>query len=387
MPSSAPLRRHRLRWIVPAVAALLVALLVALAIHVHTLLQPQRFTRMLEGDLATAGLSLKLQAPAEPILFPHPGVKLEGISLGNTGATTPLLEADSATIIVPWRTLLRGAPAIERVDVNSPRIDLDELGTLLARLPHRAGPPRLPIVAAGIHVSQGTLAAHGAPLLFGVSIDTGALKPGQAFRLDASARGKSGQTFLGSLDTVPSAPRDGAIEFAPVSLRLAAAGGASLQLSGRGEWRGGEALSLSLAGKLTHAPLVPASAATTAGPAPGAAPPAGTGVQSVSDAITLAVSPPRGSTPLTIALKLDGVDAHADLQLQPSTFGEWWTRLLSATPVPAPMPTPFTGTAKVQALDLGWLQASGVEIEASPDLPAAASSSSAPAASAPAAAH
>lgn len=387
------MRRHPLRWIAVAIGAVLLALLAALVIHVHALLQPQRFTNMLEGDLSAAGLSLKLQSPAEPMLFPHPGVKLEGITLSNTGAGTPLLEADSATIVVPWRTLLRGEPAIERVDIDSPRVDMGELKALLARLPRRAGPPRLPTITAGIHLSQGTLIAHGAPLLFGVSIDTGSLAPGQRFRLDASARGKSGQAFSGSLDTVPSAPHDGAIDFMPVALRLAAAGGASLQLNGRGSWRGGEALSLDLTGHLQHAALMPAPPASSSKPAASnqaaasAAPGAVTTAPPVADAISIAVAPRHGTTPLTIAIKLDGVDAHADLQLQPAAFGDWWNRLLAAAPVPAPMPTPFTGTAKVQKLDLGWLQASGIEIESGPDLAPPASASSAPAASAAASAH
>lgn len=387
------MRRHRLRWIAAAAAAVLLVLVVALVLHVRALLQPQRFTNMLEGDLSAVGLSLKLQSPAEPMLFPHPGVKLEGITLSNAGAGTPLLQADAATIVVPWRTLLRGEPAIERVDIDSPRVDLDELKTLLARLPHRAGPPRLPTVTAGIHLSQGTLLAHGKPLLFGVSVDTGSLAPGQPFRLDASARGKVGQAFTGSLETVPSPPRDGAITFMPLSLKLAAAGGVSLQLHGRGSWRGGEALALNLSGSLQHASLLPAPPATTGKPVASAqlvasaqavvAAPA----PAVSDAISIAVAPPKGTTPLTIAIKLDGADAQADLHLQPAAFADWWQRLLATTPVPAPMPTPFTGTATVQKLDLGWLQASGIEIESHPDLAPAASASSAPAAPASAAAH
>ncbi|HET7561190.1 MAG TPA: AsmA family protein [Rhodanobacteraceae bacterium] len=377
--------RHRLRWIAVAIAAVLLVLVAALVIHVHALLQPQRFTNMLEADLSAAGLSLKLQSPAEPMLFPRPGVKLEGITLSNAGSGTPLLEADAATIVVPWRTLLRGAPAIERVDIDSPRVDLDELKALLARLPRRTGPPSMPTVSAGIHLSDGTLVAHGVPLLFGISIDTGSLAPGQRFRLDASAHGKSGQAFTGSLDTVPSAPHDGAIDFMPINLRFAAAGGASLQLQGRGSWRGGEALNLNLSGQLQHASLLPAPAASSGKPvasaqsAASAQASAVTPAAPVSDAIIVAVTPQHGTTPLTIAIKLAGVDARADLKLQPAAFADWWQRMLATTPVPAPMPTPFTGTATLQRLDLGWLQANGIEIESGPDLAPAASASSTPA--------
>lgn len=386
MPASTPPRRHLVRWITLAIAAVLVALAAALAIHVHALLQPQRFTQLLERDLSIVGLSLKLQSPAEPMLFPHPGVRLEGITLTNTGAATPLLEADSATVVVPWRAVLYGDAAIERVDINAPRVNLGEIKALLARLPHHAGPPRLPTIATGIHLSQGTLIAHAEPRLFGLNIDTGTLAPGQPFRLDASARSRSGQAFSGSLTTVPSAPHDGAIDFMPISVAINAQGGVSLQLSGRGSWRGDEDLALQLGGTFTHTALATPAAATSSQSAlaPASAPGA---TRLVTDTLNVDVMPGHGTTPLTVALKLEGVDAHVDLRLQPVALANWWNRLLATQPVPAPMPNPFTGTAKIQNLDLGWLHASGIEIKSGPDAQPATSAAGASPASATTTAH
>lgn len=378
MSAPVPAPRHRRRWISAALIALLLIALTVLGLHVHALLQPQRFTALLKGELASAGLTLKLRAAATPVLFPHPGVKLEGISLGVTGSGTPLLDADAATIVVPWRALLRGDAAIERVDIDSPRVDLGELKVFLARLPRRAGPPRLPTITAGIHLNQGTLAAHGAPMLFSVDVDTGTLAPGRPFHLAASARDQAGRLYSGSLTTVPSAPRAGAIAFDPLTVTLVAAAGLSLQLQGKGTWRGGEDLALMLSGQFRRAPATPAHASAAAsGHAPLQVPTA-----PVADNLQLALTPPHGATPLTISLQLAGPDTHANLTLQPAAVAAWWARVQAATPSPAPLPMPFQGSVKVDRVDLGWLQASGIELEASPEPPATATSTRTPAAAA-----
>ena len=373
----APSSRHLVRWIALAIAVVLAALLLALAIHVHRLLQPARFTTLLENNLAAAGLKLRLQAPAEPMLFPHPGVQLEGFSLSNAGSDQPVLQAARATIVVPWRALLRGEVAIERVEVIAPRIDLDELEALLARLPHRVGPPRLPTIATGISMTRGTLVRDGKPMLFDFTLATGALAPGRAFGLVASARSDSGKHFNATVATVP-ATRDGAIDFQALRFDLAEQGGAKLHLEGRGNWRGGERVALQLHGTLAHAALAPAAATTATVPATAqsVAAPAN---RITTDTVAVAVSPPHGSTPLTFTLKLDGEDAHVDLAMQPTEFGRWWKRVLAAPPGQAPATLPFTGTAKVRELDFGWIKASGLTIEAGPDLaPASATTVASP---------
>ena len=366
------------------IVAVLVALAIALVVHVHNLLQPERFTTLLENDLAAVGLKLRLQAPAEPTLFPRPGVKLQGFSLANAGSDKPVLRAAGATIVVPWRALLHGEVAIERVDVDAPSLNLDELEALLARLPHHTGPPRLPTIATGIHMSQGTLSRNGSPLLFDFSVDTGALAPGQAFRLQAAARSAAGRRFTAVLTTVPSAAHDGMIDFQSLRLYLAEQQGTALQLEGQGSWRGGEDLAMRLQGTLRHralAPPSPASAGAPAGSASTAKPPAAP-AEPVTDKIALDVSPARGPAPLTVALKLDGDDAHADLRLQPTEFGRWWKRMLSAQPGQPAEALPFTGKAEVQQLDLGWIKAKGLSIDAGPDLAPAPASTAAPASAA-----
>lgn len=391
MWATAPSSRHLLRWIALAIVAVLVALAIAVAVYVHNLLQPDRFTALLENDLAAVGLKLRLQAPAEPTLFPRPGVQLQGFSLTNLGSDRPVLQAAGATIVVPWRALLHGEIAIERVNVDAPHVHLDELESLLARLPHRAGPPRLPTITTGIHMSQGTLSRNGSPLLFDFSVDTGALAPGQAFRLEAAARSATGRRFTSVLAMVPSATHDGAIDFQSLSLYLAEQQGTALQLHGRGSWRGGEDVTMQLQGTLRHRALAPPASVSTSAPA-SAASAAGTpapAAEPVTDKITLNVSPARGHAPLTVAVKLDGDDAHADLRLQPTEFGRWWKRVLAAQPGQPAGALPFTGKAEVQQLDLGWLKAKGLSIDAGPDLAPAPASTAVPAsaASAPSRTH
>lgn len=391
MNTSAPSPRHLLRWSALAIVALLVVLAVAAVVYVHNLLQPQRFTTLLEGDLAAAGLRLSMDAPAEPALFPHPGVQLQGFSLTNIGSATPVLQANGATIVVPWRALLHGEIVIERVDIAAPRVDLGELETLFARLPRHAGPPRLPTITTGIHMSQGTLTRNGSPLLFDLSLATGALAPNQTFQLDASARSAAGQRLTATLSTVPSAVEDGVIGLDALRIDIAEQRGTALQLAGTGSWRGGEDLAMHLEGTLQHRSFAPppaaasvakasANAAPTASSTPAAAPP------KVNDKIVFDITPARSGIPITVALKLDGTDAHADLRLQPTEFGRWWTRLLAAQPGASSVPLPFTGTMQAKQLDLGWLKATDISFEADHDLaPASAATAAAPvAASAPA---
>ncbi|HEX7349092.1 MAG TPA: AsmA family protein [Rhodanobacteraceae bacterium] len=381
MPMPASWQQHRTRWIVAAIGIVVLGVLVALAVHVHALLQPQRFTHVLERDLGAVGIKLQLEAPASPQLLPRPGVKLQGFSLSNRGATTPILQASGATIVVPWRALLHGDIAIERVEIDAPRIDLGELGALLERLPHHRGPPQLPTIVTGIHLNQGTLTNHGEPLLFEVSADTGELVPGRAFRLDATARDASGHPLSASLSTVPSPPHDGAIDFTKTHLSIRKHDGLALQLAGEGHWRGGEDLALQLTGSLTHHSFNPPPTRTAAAvsSAPAQKPIAAT---TVVDQVKLTVTPARNHTPLTVAIQLAGADTQADFSVQPTEFGRWWKRVLAASPDHPPGLLPFTGSASIQHIDVGGFKATGLKIDADADLAPAASTSSAPVASA-----
>lgn len=384
MPASAPASRHLLRWIAIAVLAVLAALAIAAAIYVHGLLQPQRFTSLLENDLAAVGLRLEMRAPAEPTLFPRPAVQLQGFTLTAIGSSTPILQAAGATIVVPWRALLHGEVAIERIDVDAPRLDLGELQTLFARLPRRAGggAPRLPTIATGIRMSHGTLTRGGSPLLFDFALQTGALAPGQTFQLDASARSAGGRRFAFNMDTVPSAPHDGAIDFDPLRIQVTSDPGPALLVNGQGTWRGGENLVLRLGGTLRHRRTAPAVASTAAAAASAAVAAAAPGERTVADKVAIDLSPTGADHRLLVNVKLDGDDAHVAMRLRPTEFGAWWKRMVAATPGLPPAPLPFEGTAQLGELDLGWLKATGLRLDAGPAVAATAAPRPASAASA-----
>lgn len=386
MSASEPSSRHLLRWIVLAVIAVLVALAIALAVYVHGLLQPQRFTALLENDLAAAGLRLNMQEPAEPTLFPRPAVQLHAFSLSIIGSDTPVLQAAGATIVVPWRALLHGEVAIERIDVDAPRIDLGEVQSLVDRLHHQGGAPqapRLPTIATGIRMSRGTLTHDGSPLLFDFTLQTGALAPGEAFRLDASARTSGGRKFLCSVETVPSAPHEGVIDFKPLQVYFTTQPGMALDLHGHGSWRGGADLAAQFQGTLQHPAAEPAAATTAAKAATGTS--TGTsnpGVRAralVVDKVAVDLEPSHGSAPLLATVKLTGKDAQVDMRIRPTEFGTWWSRLLTTTPGQPPAPMPFTGTAHLRELDLDGFKASGIHIQATPDSVPAPAASTAPA--------
>jgi len=105
-----------------------------------------------------------------------------------------------------------------------------------------------------------------------------------------------------------------------------------------------------------------------------------------ADKIALDVLPPSGKTPLGIAVNIQGDNSRASFHLQPTEFGKWWQRLLAASPGHPPGPLPFTGKAEVQKLDVGWLKATGLTLNAGPDLKPASAASTAPAAASSAAA-
>src|SRR5690348_6656223 len=130
--------RHPWRWIAAVVIVLVLLVALAGVLVVRSLLQPQRFTALLQSQLANSGLVLSVDKPASPALWPHPAVQLQGFRLSVAGASTPLLSASEARIVVPWRALLHRELAVERLEIENPRIDLDQLQTLLSRMPHRS---------------------------------------------------------------------------------------------------------------------------------------------------------------------------------------------------------------------------------------------------------
>jgi len=367
--------RHPWRWIATAVIVLILALVLAGVLIVRSLLQPQRFTALLQSQLANAGLVLSVDKPASPALWPHPAVQLQGFRLSVAGATTPLLSASEARIVVPWRALLHRELAVERLEIENPRIDLDQLQTLLSRMPHGAGAPRLPRISAGLRIVNGTLVRADEPLLFDVNAETGPLLPGTLFHMDATARNGADRGGKLSLRMLPQY-QDGTLEFAQLNLQIGVEQGAQAHIAGDASWRGGSELGASLHGGFT----LPAhgSVAVASTPAPASSSPSPMPGRSYT--LALQVHPAHGATPMTAALKLDGEGKHVNMSVQPAALPGWWNDVLGSAPATALAMPPVSGTAQLDAADFGPLQIQGVKIEAGPQvMPLNASSTAVPA--------
>lgn len=347
-------RRLRIGLIAGGVLA---ALLLAAVIILHVLLQPQRFTDMLRSSAAQAGLELQLSAPAQPSLFPRPGLVLHGLQLTPSGSSTPLLMAVSGRLELPWRTLLGGATAISRLRLDAPRLDLDALRDVLRRVSvqdeHAAG-AALPRIDAGIQVRDGSLVSHDRLLAEHINLNTGRLAPGQPFTLDFSARSATGVPFHLNLETTPAAAGR-AVTLNPLAIHGSLGSDSILSLGGKARWHGGADLELMLDGDFRHAAQAPYT-------------------------LHLQVTPAGQASSMQVALKLDGPGTHADLQLPPLDLLGWWQRAAgsidnTSQPVGAP---PLSGQARVDTFDAGGVRIEGLSLDAGPDVPATSTSSHPP---------
>ncbi|HJU08504.1 MAG TPA: hypothetical protein VJ727_08510 [Rhodanobacteraceae bacterium] len=381
MSAGDSIRAHPWRWLATAVIVLIVVVSLAATLFVRSLLQPQRFTALLQSQLAGAGLVLAVDKPAAPALWPHPAVQLQGFQLSSLGANAPLLTATEARIVVPWRALLHRELAIERLEIQSPRIDLDQLQALTSKLPHTSGAPQLPRIGAGIRITDGTLVRGDEPLLFDIDAETGALLPNVAFRLAASARNgddRAGRLVLSAL------PRrqDNTLRFDRIRLDAQVERGPGVDVAGDAVWNGGNDIAATLQGTLT----LPAatifggnSSAASAASANGTA--AAPALRKY--ALVLQITPAKGAAPLIAALKLDGVNEHADVRIPPKAMMDWWRGVLAAAPgKPLALP-PLQGRVQADEIGYGPLHMQGMVLDAGPAIaPLSAGSTPAPASTA-----
>lgn len=350
------------RWLIGTGSLALAALLAAFVV-VYLLLQPDRFTALLQQQAQDAGLELNLDSPASPALFPRPALELSGITLSAKGASRPILLASRGRLVLPWRALLGGPIAIAQMEVDAPRVDLDALQDWLAALPPREQglAPDIPRIDAGIRIEHGSV-VHGDQLLLdNVNLSAGTLAPGQAFPLDASASTAAGLPLQLRLSATPHL--DGqTLHVDNIQLHLSQGSSATLALAGAASWHGGANASAQLGGKLDRA-------------------------DAGSYSVQLTLSPADQSNPLLLHLKLDGPDNHADLRLPPLALTRWWNALdapagtAAAADEVLPTLPPGNGNAEIAKLQIGSLHVEGLSIHAGDDAPAAASSTSAPAAS------
>lgn len=350
--------RRGLRRLLLAVGAVALAALLAVVVVLYLLLQPDRFTAMLQAQARDAGLVLNLASPASPTLFPRPALELQGITLNAEGSDTPILLASRGRLVLPWRTLLGGPVAIARMEVDAPRVDLGALRAWFATLPPQPADaaPSMPRIDAGIRIEHGSV-VHGDQLLLNnVTLSAGTLAPDQPFPLDLAATTAAGAPLQLRLSAVPHM-QGNLLQFNDIQLHLTQGSGTTLALRGDARWHGAADAAAQLGGKLDQA-------------------------DAGSYTIALALTPADQTQPLLLHLKLDGPGNHADLRLPPLALAQWWNALATpSSPPTGPQPTlpPGSGTLQMARLQLGNFSIEGLSVQAGDDAPAAADTAAKPA--------
>lgn len=343
----------RLRLILIGCSSVALAVLLALVIVLYLLLQPDRFTAMLQTQARSVGLELHLAEPASPSLFPHPALDLHGITLNAEHATAPILLAAGGRLALPWRTLLGGPTVISQLQIEAPRVDLDALQAWLDGLPpSRPGKAlNIPRIDTGVSISRGSIVRGNQLLLSNVNLQTGHLVSGQPFPLTVSAQMASGTPLTLRVSSTPRID-GGTLELNNIALHLAQGGTMALALNGSARWHGASHTTASLAGKLDYA-------------------------DGGQYDISLQLTPAVAQRPSLLALKLDGPGDHADLRLPPQELLGWWGKLTSEQNSPLSLP-PGSANIRIDKLQTGSLRIQGLSVMTSTDAPAAAASSANP---------
>lgn len=341
---------RRLRQILVISGAVALAALLLAMVSAYLLLQPERFTAMLQTQASNAGLDLNLARPASPSLFPRPALDLHGITINAQGANTPILLAAGGRLALPWRTLLGGPTVITRLEIDSPRVDLDALQAWLNALPPRAEgtPPDIPRIDTGVSIDHGSMVRGDQLLLGNVSLEAGSLASGTPFPLSISANTADGTPLQLRLSATPRI-QGNTLQLDNIALYLSQGATLRMQLTGSARWHGAADAAASLGGTLDHA---------NAG----------------QYTISLALTPANQSKPLLLSLKLDGPQNHADLQLPPLALAHWWGQLGSEENPQLTVP-PGNGHADIAKIDMGGVTIEGLQLLAGSEVPAAASSS------------
>lgn len=342
-------RRARLLAIVGGVLAVL---LLAMLIALYLALRPERVTRALRTAARGAGLELSLGSPAEPSLFPRPGVVLHGLVLTPAGAQTPVLIAARGRVVLPWRALFGGPPTITRLQLDAPRVDLDGLRQLFGGLGggEPGSAPVLPRIDAGITINAGSLVRGNDLLLERIQVSAGQLAPDQPFNLHLAAQTVGGAPYTLDVGFTPTVHPD-RIDLRKLRVRAQGVKDFSLQLAGSAQWHGGADVDLALMGTLQRR-------------------------QDKRYRVSIGLRPAGSEAPLTAALKIDGDHTHADVRIPPLALASWWRRLAGGDGTEPLLPPPLQGTIDSDSLDVGGVAIQGLQIQAGP----AAAASTAPAA-------
>lgn len=344
--------KRALRIGLTSVAAAIVVVVIAALVAMYVVLQPERFTALLQSRARAAGLELTLASPASPSLWPSPSLELDGITLHGHGTGTPLIVASRGKIVLPWRTLMGGDATISRLEIEGARIDVDAVSAYLDTLPPRPSTAGaiLPGIDAGFRVSRSTLLRGNRLLLSNVDIDAGRLANGQRFTVSLAASTPDETPYAFDLETTPRLDR-GVLTLGDLKVDAASKDRFNASLHGDATWRGGADVGASLAGRVSRTGGAPYD-------------------------LVLGMSPANQQDPLSIDIKLDGETEHADVHLPPLAVADWWSQQQASGGAPS-LP-PIQGTVDAARVDAGDIHLTGLRVRATPDTPAPPSTAAAP---------
>ncbi|GLQ92244.1 AsmA family protein [Dyella acidisoli] len=349
-----------LRLLLIALASLAGAIVLVVLVALYLLLQPDRFTAMLKEQASQASLRLTLSSPASPTLFPRPALQLEGITLVASDAgpnAMPILLAANGRLVLPWHALFGRQVVISRMQINSPRVDLDALQSWLMHLPPQSAavPDEIPRIATGVRIRNGSVVQNNSEWLSNVSLDTGRLAPGQAFWVNLSAKETDGTPLQWQFSGVPNIA-NGVLRLDDININVTDSSATTLRLNGHAHWMGAANASMQLQGKFHLADAGDYDAAVTLNPA-------------------------AQDKPLLLHLKLLGSDNHIDLDLPPLALAQWWDQLGNPQGPMLSVP-PGNGQIDMAKLDVGKIHIEGLSVQTGDAVPATAESTAPPAKSA-----
>lgn len=296
---------------------------------------------------AATGLEWRIDGAPKLQWEPMPWLALPKLSVTDAKGTA-LFSSESVDVAVPWSTLRGEALVVDAIELNSPTIDLDAIGSWLSAQPEGADAP-LPTLARLV-IRKGQLRSNDGAMS-DLSVELLNFKEGQEARLIVSGvlERQDARHAISANGTAVLQGTQKALRFESLRFVLTSDGGLP-NLDAKGRLQLGPTWAIALQGEVSNWPSawgeLPQPLAENEAPFSFIA------SQSGTDVLTAPVS-----------LSLSRSDVNANLLFQPEQVQAWIKGTPSKT-VP-----PVTGKLSMPALTLEGVRMEGVEISVDESAP------------------